>query len=185
MSGISPAYCSLEQAYGNWNYGNKQQPQQPQQQSRLNQQIPRQQENNNNNVNNNNNNVNNNNNNVNNNNSDSNRFNGFCPNCVNCLNANNILQQRILEQTIWPRPRWIPQYPDAYEQYDPYNRYWMNNSIQTGREEFGNGGDYGHPNNYYTSIKPGTLLDIILLIIITLIILQFVEIITCICKKSN
>ena len=60
------------------------------------------------------------------------------PNCKNCLNANNNLQQQIIDQNIWPRPRWVPQNPTAYESYDPYNRYWMNNVPQDTREDFGN-----------------------------------------------
>ena len=62
----------------------------------------------------------------------------FCPNCQSCIDANDVLQQRIIETNIWPRPRWTPQYPNAYVPFDPFNRYWMNNVPMSQREEFSN-----------------------------------------------
>ena len=162
MSGISPAYCSLDEAYGNWNFKNNQQKQQQNNQQNNNQQYNRYNMDNQQNK-------------------DKDKDKEFCPNCVNCLNANNVLQQRILEQTIWPRPRWIPQNPNAYEEYDPYNRYWSSNTQQSGREDFGSGHDYNYNVMY---IKPNTLLDIVSLVILTLLILQFIEIIITLCKVN-
>ena len=97
----------------------------------------------------------------------------FCPNCQNCLNANDVLQQRIIEQTIYPRPRWEPQNPHAYTPYDPFNRYWLNNVAPTHREDFGNvweNFDKGK-NNMTTQ----TLLQVILFILIALFVIQLVE----------
>ena len=113
----------------------------------------------------------------------------FCPNCQNCLKANNVLQQRIIEQTITPRPRWTPQEPHAYTQYDPYNRYWSQNVPQShiqsynhGREDFNvfangyehftNGIEYfGNKPNFSTEI----LLQVILFILVALFVIQLVE----------
>lgn len=95
----------------------------------------------------------------------------FCPNCSNCINANDVLQQRIIEQNIWPRPRWTPQYPDAYGDYDPFNRYWMNNVPQSHREDFGNVFEnFGNKKN-----STETLLQVILFILIALFIIQLIE----------
>lgn len=95
----------------------------------------------------------------------------FCPNCSNCLNANNILQQKIIDQNIWPRPRWIPQYPDAYENYDPYDRYWMNNNVSR-VEHFGNTSIQGQDPN-----KVENLLQLILIVLIALFVLQAIDMI--------
>lgn len=102
-----------------------------------------------------------------------NGLNSFCPNCQNCVRANDVLQQRIIEQNIWPRPRWEPQYPHAYTPYDPFNRYWMNNVPQShisGREDFGNGGIFESPKG-----NTETLLQLILFILIALFVIQLVE----------
>ena len=98
----------------------------------------------------------------------------FCPNCQNCLKANDVLQQRILEQTIYPRPAWIPQYPQAFVPYDPYNRYWTNVQPNIGREDFGNFDPFG--TEYFgkkSNIK--TILQVILVILIALFIIQLVD----------
>jgi hypothetical protein len=105
----------------------------------------------------------------------------FCPNCQNCVEANDVLQQRIIEQNIWPRPRWTPQFPNAYTAFDPFNRYWMNNVPQSHIEEFGNvmnGGifeNFGKPNGNVNGINTETLLQIILFILIALFIIQLIE----------
>jgi len=100
----------------------------------------------------------------------------FCPNCNSCIRANDVLQQRIIEQNIWPRPRWEPQYPQAYVPFDPYNRYWMNNVPQShisGREDFGNIFEgFGSKNS---GLNTETLLQIILFILIALFVIQLVE----------
>jgi hypothetical protein len=71
-----------------------------------------------------------------------------CPNCSGCLKENNKLQQKVVDQTIWPRPQWIPQDPQGYVPFDPYNRYWgiLNNNR---REEFGNIGENSNSNALY------------------------------------
>jgi hypothetical protein len=110
----------------------------------------------------------------------------FCPNCQNCVKANDILQQRIIEVNTWPRPRWTPQYPQAYVPFDPYNRYWANTVPQShiGREDFANlfGGTFEHfgqgSNNGDgggMNMSTETLLQIILFILIALFIIQFFE----------
>jgi len=118
----------------------------------------------------------------------------FCPNCQNCLNANDVLQQKIVEVNTWPRPRWTPQYPNAYVPFDPFNRYWMNNVPSSHIEEFGNvnmyGGNMYGGGNMYEHFGQGqgkgsgnmsgnmsteTLLQVILFILIALFIIQLVE----------
>jgi hypothetical protein len=104
----------------------------------------------------------------------------FCPNCQNCLGANNDFQQKVINQTIWPRPRWEPQYPTAYVQNDPYNRYWTQNLPQNYREEFGNVFEnFGSRNN---NIDTKTILQIILLI---LVILFFIQLFQCFYKRTE
>ena len=116
----------------------------------------------------------------------------FCPNCKNSLKANDILQQRIIEQNIWPRPRYVPQYPQAYVPYDPYNRYWAQNQPASQREDFGNGLGFGNGfgnmfegfGNAVGSNKtsPENLLQILLLILIALFIIQLVELVYSKCE---
>ena len=98
---------------------------------------------------------------------------GVCPNCNSCLKANNMYQQRVVDQIISPRPQWIPQSPNEYYPYDPYNRYWANNNLR--REDFGNTFDkFGFGNSMSTS---DLLLKIILFMLIVLFIIQFIELI--------
>ncbi len=99
----------------------------------------------------------------------------FCPNCQNCVKANDVLQQRIIEQNIWPRPRWEPQYPNAYAPYDPFNRYWMNNVPQSHREDFGNVFENFGKGNRNGNMSTETLLQVILFILIALFIIQLIE----------
>lgn len=100
-----------------------------------------------------------------------------CSKCAGCLNSNNNFQQTILDQTISPRPRWIPQYPDSYTPHDPFNRYWMN--APQYREEFGNG-TTGYGSGYgpnYGSKKNDneTIILILLFIVVCMFIIQLVE----------
>jgi hypothetical protein len=141
------AFCSLDEAYGDWN--RKPQPQ-PQPQPQQNQQ--RHEDNNVNikfeNT--------------------SNDVRNFCPNCKSCLNANNELQQKIVNQTVWPRPRWTPQIPDAYAPFDPYNRYWTNVYSGNGREDFGNPNSNGNVN-------VDMLLKVIIFVLSVLFTVQIIE----------
>ncbi len=93
----------------------------------------------------------------------------FCPNCNNCLRANNLLQQRVLGQIMEPKPRWIPQYyPEPYEFYDPYNRYFRDfsqNSSKNRKEHFTNDGQ----------VYPYM---VILFILVLMFIIQLVELLT-------
>lgn len=91
----------------------------------------------------------------------------FCPNCQNCIDANNIFQQKVIEQNIWPRPRWTPQIPTAYDSFDPYNRYWMNTNNVQEKEEF---------SNINNNSSQG-LLQLILFVLVALFIIQFIEMI--------
>ncbi len=108
----------------------------------------------------------------------------FCPNCHNCLDANNRLQQSIIEQNIWPRPRWVPQNPQAYEAHDPYNRYWMDNWSPQRRENYGRE-NFGMPGSLFNIERFGNLnlnnseglLQLILFILIALFVIQLFEMI--------
>jgi len=97
----------------------------------------------------------------------------FCPNCNGCVKANDVLQQRIIEQNIWPRPRWTPQNPHSYVPYDPFNRYWMNNVPPSHREDFGMFENFGIPGK--NGVSTELLLQIILFILIALFVIQLVE----------
>lgn len=87
----------------------------------------------------------------------------FCPNCTNCLNKNDQLQQQIIQQNVWPRPRWTPQsYPEPYSSFDPFNRYWYRENFEN-RENFGN------------NISDETLLQVVLFLLISLFIIQIID----------
>jgi hypothetical protein len=163
---MPPAFCALSDVYSDWNFDKTKQ--QQQQQQRIEEKRPqiqpvaqpnksKEEENLN----------------VYDSSETQNDIRSFCPNCKNCLKANDILQQRIIEQTIWPRPQWVPQYPDAYIPYDPYNRYWSQTQPLSQREDFGN--TFEELTNIRQS--PDNLLQILLLILIALFIIQLVEII--------
>ena len=147
----TPAFCALDQAYGDWSFDK---PKKPQTQKSDIKNVPSTKETNN----------------------DLNVYDpsvvkndirSFCPNCNSCLKANDVLQQRIIEQNIWPRPVWVPQYPHAYVPYDPYQRYWANNAPMSQREDFGNSNEILK--------NPNTLLQIILYILIALFVIQLIE----------
>lgn len=96
----------------------------------------------------------------------------FCPNCKSCIKANDELQQKIINQVIWPRPRWIPQTPDAYVPYDPYNRYWTNMYPMGTREDFGS----SHPYSmYFQNDNVSFLLNVVIFILSVLLIIHIVE----------
>lgn len=145
------AFCSLDQAYGNWNtnkqqsnQGNQHQQQQQKQQQKQQQQNQFKSE------------------------EPFNQPGNFCPNCKNCLDKNNIFQQKVIEQNIWPRPRWIPEsYPSPYESHDPYNRYWMNTFQPERRENF---------SNKICNNSEGTI-KLIMFILVSLFLIQFFEMI--------
>lgn len=155
---MSPAFCALDEAYGQWNFktpnqtqkmslptpriGTKSQFQETDEESDFSNSRT-------------------------NGNTVTNNIRTFCPNCKNCVNANDVLQQRVIEQTIYPRPRWEPQYPGAYTPYDPFNRYWANNIPQNYREDFGNAS--------INSVDILVLLQILIFILAALFIVQFVE----------
>ncbi len=54
-----------------------------------------------------------------------------CPNCKHCLRQNNEFQQRVIDQSINPLPRWVPQTSNT-QAWDPFNRYFAP------KEQFGN-----------------------------------------------
>ncbi len=120
----------------------------------------------------------------------------FCPNCKNCLNKNDALQQQIINQNISPRPRWIPQYPNAYEVYDPYNRYWSSAQEQSNREYFGNyinqagaynnGGAHNGVIEYFSNgSKVENLLNLILFVLVALFLIQLIEMIIKLSSKKG
>ncbi len=96
----------------------------------------------------------------------------FCPNCNDCLKRNDEFQQKVIDQTIWPRPQWVPQPPQAYDQFNPYNRYWTQTTGIQSREDFGNSN--GSANNSY-NIE--LLLKIIIFILTIMFMVQLVDII--------
>ena len=163
---MPPAFCALDQAYGNWGKPKESKPEPPVKDNSQKTSL-----------------------------SALNVYNGnegmgdvrsFCPNCNNCLNANNMLQQKIIEQNIWPRPRWIPQSPHAYEPHDPYNRYWMDTyspqrreEFHGGRESFGSGkfGSLFNIERFGNMNNSEGLLQLILFILIALFVIQLFEMI--------
>ena len=69
-----------------------------------------------------------------------------CPFCNNCNQRNNAFQQRVIDQAIWPRPRWIPQGVET--QGDPYaTRYFSDTS-----RSVASGYPMGYPN---VASRPG------------------------------
>ncbi len=97
----------------------------------------------------------------------------FCPNCKNCLNKNDELQQKIIDTTIWPLPRWIPQVPQSYAPFDPYNRYWAGIGTQNGREDFGNMYETFRKNDNTEILLKITIFIVSVLFIILLVDLLF------------
>ena len=119
-----------------------------------------------------------------------------CPYCKNCNASNNKFQQQIVDQAIWPRPRWIPQ--DSGEIVgDPYSsRYYVppgrgdlpitiNNLGQSPTymggsrrvEHFGNNWD-NRVEYFGNSVSPSNaenLLKMILWLLISLFIIQLVD----------
>jgi hypothetical protein len=94
----------------------------------------------------------------------------FCPNCASCKEANDVFQQKIINQTIWPRPQWIPQVPNAYMQHNPYDRYWSNVNQIDQREDFTNG---IFDKTDFTDV----LLKIIILILLVFFTVQLADLI--------
>jgi hypothetical protein len=107
--------------------------------------------------------------------------NSVCPSCNTCLAANNKFQQQVLNQTIGPRPQWIPQNnyynnqydPVPYMTHDPFNRYWTQRDNWIQRENFGNVEFLGSPGS--VNIDTKILIKILLVILITMFIVQLME----------
>jgi hypothetical protein len=107
----------------------------------------------------------------------------FCPNCHDVIRANNILQQKIVEQNIWPRPRWIPQNPGAYEQWDPYNRYFSQNQFSERLPPWSRENNYNNHKEYFSQSSNNPMLltntdqivQLILIVIVVLFVLQLIE----------
>jgi hypothetical protein len=101
----------------------------------------------------------------------------FCPNCNNCVKKNDALQQQIIDQTIMNRPHWVPQLPQAYAPFDPYNRYWTQTNGIEGREDFGNTNDSIFNMRKGSSDNIEILLKIIIFIICILFFVQLIDLI--------
>jgi hypothetical protein len=86
-----------------------------------------------------------------------------CPSCHKCIEANNRFQQQVYNQTIAPRPQWIQTGPEPYLLHDPFNRYWSQ------REYFGN------PGLSTGQIDTKILLKVLLVILVTMFIIQMME----------
>lgn len=92
---------------------------------------------------------------------------GGCPNCDSCLKQNNGFQQQVINQAIYPRPRWIPQNNGI--PFDPYVRQFENfNNYNTPRiENFVN----------MTTTNANNLIQLVLYLLIALFIIQLFELI--------
>jgi hypothetical protein len=97
----------------------------------------------------------------------------FCPNCKNCLDKNDALQQKVIDQVVWPKPRWQPQVPQSYAPFDPYNRYWAGVGTPNGREDFGNPYDTSRKNDNIEILLKITIFIVAVLFIILLVDILF------------
>ena len=118
-----------------------------------------------------------------------NGMNSVCPNCKHCLQQNNEFQQRVVDQSIGPLPRWVPQ-TDNVQAWDPFTRYFAPR-----RESFGNVYD---PQSLYDSwqnrmpypfqkredfgnlstTNASNLIQLVLYLLITLFVIQLFELIS-------
>ena len=109
-----------------------------------------------------------------------------CPHCEKCNEENKKFQQQQLNQAIWPRPRWIPEYA-AEQPWDPYSsRYYNMPFGSTGMpfapmvngpmiENFGD--PWGRVENFngISQTSAEHLLKLILWLLVALFIIQLVD----------
>jgi hypothetical protein len=84
-----------------------------------------------------------------------------CPTCKQCLKDNNWFQQKVINESIWPLPRWVPQQPYPIAPYDPWSR------IFPMREHFGGS----------SNLDNKTLLKLFWYFLIALFVINFLELI--------
>ena len=105
-----------------------------------------------------------------------------CPFCKNCNQSNNAFQQRVIDQAVWPRPRWVPQGVET--QGDPYaTRY------RSFPENFGNVRSMQYPMIEHFTDEGGktrenfsqqggeNILRLILWLLISLFAIQLVDLV--------
>jgi hypothetical protein len=110
-----------------------------------------------------------------------------CPFCKNCNQSNNAFQQRVIEQAIWPRPRWVPQGVET--QGDPYATRYFTQQENNSRGGYQMGNPVGYPMVEHftdTDAKPRenfsqqggeNILRLILWLLISLFAIQLVDLV--------
>ena len=121
-----------------------------------------------------------------------------CPNCNHCLSQNNAFQQKVVDQSIRPLPRWSPQHHDV-QAFDPFNRFFAPNAPtgvpQRVMESFGNVDhnfnpysnpysnpyreDFGNSGQTLSMSNANNLIQLVLYLLITLFVIQLFELISC------
>jgi len=98
-----------------------------------------------------------------------------CPNCQHCLNQNNQFQQKVIDQSVRPLPRWVPQ-ESTMQNWDPFNRHFAQHN-----ENFGNVGNFGNNVENFGNISTNNashLIQLVLYLLIALFMIQLLELIT-------
>jgi hypothetical protein len=101
-----------------------------------------------------------------------------CPNCQHCLNQNNQFQQKVIDQSVRPLPRWVPQ-ESTMQNWDPFNRHFAQHN-----ENFGNVGNFGNFGNNVENFgnistnNASHLIQLVLYLLIALFMIQLLELIT-------
>ena len=111
-----------------------------------------------------------------------------CPFCNNCNQRNNVFQQRVIDQAIWPRPRWIPQGVET--QGDPYATRYFSDSTPLGVDRSGfasstRRGAYPSMIEHFTDLQRENfsqqggenILRLILWLLISLFAIQLVDLV--------
>lgn len=93
-----------------------------------------------------------------------------CPNCQHCLNQNNQFQQKVVDQSIRPLPRWIPQESNIQE-WDPFTRHFFPKSEGFGNMSYNRTEHFGN----ITTTDANHLIQLVLYLLITLFIIQLLE----------
>jgi hypothetical protein len=113
-----------------------------------------------------------------------------CPFCKNCNQSNNAFQQRVIDQAVWPRPRWVPQGVET--QGDPYATRYRSSASKAEpyfSENFGNVRSMQYPMIEHFTDEGGktrenfsqqggeNILRLILWLLISLFAIQLVDLV--------